>query len=154
MTRSFLLPASCWRRGADGGQRKMTPRTTVAITRRPLSFDAARRAVARPDCGGICVFAGTVRNLNEGRRVSKIRYSAFEGMALRQFKAIAADARKKFGLRAVYIAHRVGLLKVGEASVLCAEASGCRHLIERVKKMAPIWKEEFHGRGKSWVNRT
>jgi molybdopterin synthase catalytic subunit len=133
----------------------------VLITRRPLSFDAARRAVMRPDCGGICVFAGTVRNLNEGRRVSKIRYSAFEAMALRQFKAIAADARKKFGLRAVYIAHRVGLLTLGEASVICAAASphraeafaGCRHLIERVKKMAPIWKEEFHGRGKTWVNR-
>jgi molybdopterin synthase catalytic subunit len=133
----------------------------VVVTRRPLSIEAARRAVTRPDCGGICVFAGTVRNLNEGRRVSKIRYSAFEAMALRQFRTIAAETRKRFGARAVYIAHRVGMLKLGEASVVCAAAAphraeafaGCRHLIECVKKMAPIWKEEFHDRGRTWVGR-
>lgn len=132
----------------------------VLVTRRPLSLEAARKAVARPDCGGICVFAGTVRNRNEGRRVSKIRYSAFEAMALRQFRTIAAEMRKRFGARAVYIAHRVGMLKLGEASVVCAAAAphraeafaGCRHLIERVKKMAPIWKEEFYETGKAWVS--
>ena len=131
------------------------------MTRRVLSLDAARRAVTRPDCGGICVFTGTVRNHNEGRRVSKIRYSAFDAMALRQFRKIAAEARRKFGVKAVYIAHRVGVLGLGVASVVCAAAAphraeafaGCRHLIEQVKKLAPIWKEEFHARGKSWVNR-
>jgi molybdopterin synthase catalytic subunit len=133
----------------------------IIITRRPLSIESARRAVTRPDCGGICVFAGIVRNHNEGRRVSKIRYSAFEAMALRQFRKIAGEARKKFGVRAVYIAHRVGMIRLGEASVICAAAAphraeafaGCRELIERVKKLAPIWKEEFHGGGKTWVNR-
>ena len=132
----------------------------VLITRRPLSLETANRAVTRPDCGGICVFTGTVRNRNEGRRVSKIRYSAFEAMALRQFRAIAAEARKKFGVRAVYIAHRVGMLRLGEASVICAAAAphraeafaGCRHLIERVKKLAPIWKEEFYETGKAWIS--
>lgn len=136
-------------------------RDQVLITRRALSMEAARRAVSRPDCGGVCVFAGTVRDHNEGRRVSKIRYTAFEGMALRQFRKIAGEVRKKFGVRAVYIAHRVGMIRLGGASVICAAAAphraeafaGCRDLIERVKKLAPIWKEEFHGRGKTWVNR-
>lgn len=134
---------------------------TFIVTRRAISVETARRAVTRPDCGAICVFAGTVRDHNEGRRVSKIRYSAFEAMALRQFRAIAAEARRKFGLRAVFIAHRVGMLRLGEASVICAVAAphraesfaGCRHLIERVKELAPIWKEEFHDRGKTWVGR-
>lgn len=133
----------------------------IYITRRPLSLETARRAVTRPDCGGLCVFAGTVRDRNEGRRVSKIRYSAFEAMALRQFRTIAAETRKRFGARAIYIAHRVGMLKLGEASVVCAAAAphraeafaGCRHLIERVKKMAPIWKEEFHSGGRTWIGR-
>jgi molybdopterin synthase catalytic subunit len=133
----------------------------ILVTRRPLSFESARRAVTRDDCGAVCVFAGTVRNLNEGRRVSRIRYSAFEAMALRQFRKIAAEARKKFGLRSVYIAHRVGMLGLRDVSILCAASAphraesfaGCRHLIERVKKLAPIWKEEFHRGGKSWVNR-
>lgn len=134
----------------------------IRITRRPLSLEAARRAVTRPDCGGLCVFAGTVRDRNEGRRVTRIRYSAFEAMALKQFAAIARETRRKFKLGAVYIAHRTGMLRLGEASVICAAAAphraeafaGCRELIERVKKLAPIWKEEFHDRGKTWVGRT
>jgi len=133
----------------------------LLITRRALSIESARRAVTRPDCGGIAVFLGTVRDHNDGRRVSRIRYSAFEAMALKQFRDIARDARKKHGLRAVYVAHRVGMLGLGEASIVCAAAAphraeafaGCRFLIERVKKLAPIWKEEFHGRGKTWINR-
>lgn len=133
----------------------------VLITRRSLSIEAARRAVTRPDCGGVAVFLGTVRDHNEGRRVSRIRYTAFEAMALKQFRKIARDARKKHGVRAAYIAHRVGMLGLGEASIVCAASAphraaafaGCRLLIERVKELAPIWKEEFHGRGKTWVNR-
>jgi len=136
-------------------------RDRFLITRRPLSIEAARRAVTRPDCGGICVFAGTVRDRNEGRRVRKIRYSAFESMALRTFRDIAREARKKFGVRAIYMAHRTGMLKLTEPSVVVAASAphraeafaGCRHLIERVKKISPIWKEEFHPGGKAWVNR-
>lgn len=139
----------------------MPSKVTVVVTRRVLSIDAARRAVSRPDCGGICLFLGTVRDRNEGRRVRKIRYSAFEAMVLRTFREIAREAREKFGVRAVYMAHRTGMLKLEEASVLVAASAphrgeafaGCRHLIERVKKLSPIWKEEFHDRGKSWVNR-
>jgi molybdopterin synthase catalytic subunit len=139
----------------------MPSNVTVLVNRQALSPVAALRAVTRPDCGGICVFLGTVRDRNEGRRVRKIRYSAFEAMVLRTFRAIAREARKKFGVRAVYMAHRTGMLRLKEASVLVAASAphraeafaGCRHLIERVKKISPIWKEEFHDRGKRWVNR-
>src|SRR6058998_646097 len=95
----------------------------ILITRRHLSVDAARRAVTRPDCGGICVFLGTVRDRNGGRRVRKIRYSAFEAMVLRTFRSIAREARRKFGVRAVYMAHRTGMLKLAEASVLVAASA-------------------------------
>lgn len=133
----------------------------IQITRRPLSIEAARRAVTRPDCGGVCVFLGTVRNANDGKRVQRISYTAFREMALATFRKIAAEARAKFGARAVYIAHRTGTLRPPEASVIVAVAAphraeafaGCRHAIERLKKISPIWKEEFYARGKAWVNR-
>lgn len=122
-------------------------------------MDAAFRAVARPDCGGICVFLGTVRNHHDGRRVRRIRYSAFEAMALRTFREMAAEARKRFGVRAVYIAHRTGTLRFTEPSVICAAAAvhraeafkAARWIIDRLKKISPIWKEEFYSRGKAWI---
>jgi len=133
----------------------------ILITPRPLSFEAARRAVTRPDCGGVCIFLGTVRNANEGKRVTRISYTAFREMALATFRRIAAEARAKFGARSVYIAHRTGTLRPTDASVIVAVASphraeafaACRHAIERLKRISPIWKEEFTARGKSWVNR-
>jgi len=133
----------------------------VLITTRPLSLEASRSAVTRPDCGGLCFFLGTVRNTNEGKRVTRISYTAFRDMALKTFRKIAAESRAKFGARAVYIAHRTGMLRPPDASVLIAVAAphraeafaACRHAIERLKKISPIWKEEFTARGKAWVNR-
>ncbi|MBI4566029.1 MAG: molybdenum cofactor biosynthesis protein MoaE [Planctomycetes bacterium] len=131
------------------------------ITRRPLSIDRAYRAVLRPDCGGVCVFVGTVRNTHDAKRVRNISYTAFAEMALRTFRRFAVEARRKHGCRAVYVAHRTGVLKFTEASVIVAASAphraeafaGCRLIIERLKKIAPIWKEEFYSRGKAWIGR-
>lgn len=129
------------------------------ITKKPLSIDRAYRSILRPDCGGVCLFVGTVRNHHDGKRVRKISYTAFEAMALKTFRQIAAEAKKKFGVKAVYIAQRTGTLRFKDASVVVAASAphraeafaGCRHLIERLKKISPIWKEEFYTRGKAWL---
>ena len=57
------------------------------------------------------------------------------------------------------ILHRVGPLAVGETSVFIAVASAhrrealaaCAWAIDRVKKLAPIWKKEFYQDGASWI---
>ncbi len=129
------------------------------VTGRPLSVDAAYRAVRRHDCGAVDVFVGTVRNVNDGRTVRRMRYSAFAEMTLREFAAIASAARRRWRIGTVYIAHRTGTLQLGEASVVIALSAphraeafaACRFAIERLKKMAPIWKEEFYARGKAWI---
>lgn len=133
---------------------------TFRIGARPLSIDAAYRAVRRPDCGAVCLFAGTVRNLNEGKRVRRMRYSAFAEMAKRGFADIAASARKRWKVGAVWIAHRTGTLRIGDASVVIAVSSphraesfaACRFAIERLKRLAPIWKEEYYASGKAWIS--
>jgi molybdopterin synthase catalytic subunit len=130
---------------------------TFKITDQPLSIDEAYRAVVREDCGAVCVFVGTVRNHHEGKLVRAIDYSAFREMAEKEFAKIAAEAPAA-GLW--YIAHRVGKLLPTDASVIIAVSAphraeafeACRYAIERLKKLAPIWKEEFYDAGKAWIS--
>ncbi|MFN3485039.1 MAG: molybdenum cofactor biosynthesis protein MoaE [Planctomycetota bacterium] len=131
------------------------------VTPEPLSLDAAWAAVRRPDCGAVAFFVGTVRDRHEGRRVERLSYTAFAEMAEKEFGRIAREARRRWTVGEVYVAHRTGLLEVGEASVLVAVSAphraeafeACRFVIEELKKTAPIWKEEFYaGGGKAWVS--
>jgi molybdopterin synthase catalytic subunit len=130
------------------------------VTTDPLSIDEAYAAVRRDDCGAVAFFVGTVRDHHEGRKVVKITYSAFKEMAEKEFAKIGAEAHSRWKCGAVYIAHRTGPLLIGEASVVIAVSSAhraeafeaCRHAIEALKKLAPIWKEEFYDSGKAWIN--
>jgi molybdopterin synthase catalytic subunit len=130
------------------------------VTTEPLSIDEAYAAVRRDDCGAIALFAGVVRNHHDGKKVLKISYTAFEAMALKEFERIAAEIAATGKVGATYIAHRTGRLEIGDASVVIAVSSphraeafeGCRHAIEALKKLAPIWKEEFTEQGKNWVS--
>lgn len=130
------------------------------VTTEPLSLDEAYSAVRRDDCGAVALFVGTVRNHHEGKQVTRISYSAFQEMAVKEFAAIAAEATARWKAGSVYIAHRTGTLAIGDASVVIAVSAvhraeaieACRHAIEALKKMAPIWKEEFYETGKAWIS--
>ncbi len=130
------------------------------VTTEPLSIDEAYAAVRRDDCGAVALFAGVVRDHHDGKKVLSISYSAFQEMAEKEFARIAEEARARWKLGAVWIAHRTGALGIGDASVVIAVSSAhraeafeaCRHAIEALKKMAPIWKEEFTETGRSWVS--
>lgn len=132
---------------------------TVDIGRRKLSVDRAFRAIVRDDCGGVAIFAGTVRSPNEDRAVLKISYTGFTAMIKTELAKIAREAAKKWPRGCTYLAHRLGTLKPGEPSVIVAVSrphraeafDACRYLIEQLKKRAPIWKEEFHRGGRRWV---
>ena len=130
------------------------------VTTDPLSIDEAYAAVRRDDCGAVALFVGTVRDHHEGKAVVSISYSAFREMAEKEFARIAAEAAARWKVGAVYVAHRTGKLEIGDASVVIAVSSAhraeafeaCRHAIEALKKMAPIWKEEFYDSGKAWIS--
>lgn len=130
------------------------------VTTEPLSIDEAYAAVRRPDCGAIALFVGAVRDHHDGKKVVKISYSAFREMAEKEFAKIGAEAAARWKTGAVYIAHRTGALQIGDASVVIAVSSAhraeafdaCRHAIEALKQLAPIWKEEFYETGKAWIS--
>jgi molybdopterin synthase catalytic subunit len=115
--------------------------------------------VSAPDRGAVATFAGVVRDHNLGRRVLRLEYHAYEPMADREIAAIAAEAGARFPGTCVAIVHRLGVLEVGEISVLVAAAAphrrealaACAWAIDEVKSRAPIWKKEHGEGGASWL---
>jgi molybdopterin synthase catalytic subunit len=109
--------------------------------------------------GAVVTFLGTVRGLNQGRRVLYLEYEAFEPLALRAFATIRDEARARWPSARVAFHHRVGRLELGEVSVGIAASSphraeafaACRYVIERIKQIAPVWKREFFEGGDVWI---
>jgi molybdopterin synthase catalytic subunit len=109
--------------------------------------------------GAKVVFVGTVRGSNAGRSVTHLVYEAYEPLAVRILEKIGAEAEAYWPTAKVVLHHRVGRVRVGEASVAIVAASphraeafsACRYTIERLKQIAPIWKHEFFTGGDVWI---
>jgi molybdopterin synthase catalytic subunit len=137
----------------------MAQRITVTLTAEALSLDAAFRAVCLPECGGIAMFVGTTRNHSDGHHVEVLEYEAYEELAGKELERLAQAAVQRHGLRAAYLAHRLGVVPVAEASVIVAASAahraeafaGCRELIDELKRTVPIWKKERWTGGGRWV---
>lgn len=131
------------------------------LTREPIDAAALVRDVARPAHGAILLFLGVVREVNDGRGVTGIEYSAYEAMAASELQAIASEAVHRFGSADVVIVHRLGELGLEEASVGIAVAHAhrddayqlSRWTIEELKRRVPIWKREHYVDGtREWVD--
>jgi molybdopterin synthase catalytic subunit len=113
-------------------------------------------AAAPPNCGALAFFAGVVRNTHEGRAVTGIRYHAHAPLAEARLLEIETEAARRFEA-VVRLAHAIGELQVGDASVVVVAWSGhraeafaaCRWAIDTIKTAVPIWKEERYADGES-----
>jgi molybdopterin synthase catalytic subunit len=137
----------------------MTPHTRLVRDR--IDPTALLRLVSGPANGAILLFLGVVREVNEGRAVTGIEYSAYEGMADRELGEIATEAARRFGVANIAIEHRLGELALEEASVGIAVAhphrdeayAASRWVIEELKRRVPIWKREQYADGtREWVD--
>jgi molybdopterin synthase catalytic subunit len=133
------------------------------LVREPIEANALLRLVSRPANGAVLLFLGIVRELNDGRAVTGIEYSAYEPMAERELATIAAEAAERFGTTDLAIEHRLGELALEEASVGIAVAHAhraeaydvSRWVIEEIKRRVPIWKREHYADGtREWVDPT
>ena len=134
---------------------------TARLTREPIDPAALVREVAGPANGAILLFLGVVRDVNDGRAVTGIDYSAYESMAEREMRDIVGEAAERFGTGDLVIEHRLGELALEEASVGIAVAHPrrggayevSRWLIEELKRRVPIWKREQYVDGtREWVD--
>jgi adenylyltransferase/sulfurtransferase len=126
-----------------------------------LDESTLRAELSDPTCGGYAAFEGWVRDHNEGRRVRRLEYEAFEPLAIKEGERIIAEAIAQFGVARAACVHRIGALEVGEKAVWVGVTArhrdeafrACRYIIDEVKHRVPIWKKEHYESGDSgWVN--
>ncbi len=131
----------------------------VLLTRDELDRDDLIRRVAHPSAGAIVTFEGVVRDHARGRAVEFLEYEAYAEMAESRMRAIAEEAKTRWGTERIAIAHRFGRMAVGEISVIIVVASphraeafdACRFIIDTLKTTVPIWKKEIGPDGAEWV---
>jgi molybdopterin synthase catalytic subunit len=117
------------------------------------------REVASDDAGAIATFTGTTRARSRGREVVRLEYEAYEGMAEAEMERIANDLKERHSLVEVAIHHRVGVVGVGETSVVIAVSSAhradalaaCAEAIDTLKGSVPLWKKEIYVGGEEWI---
>jgi molybdopterin synthase catalytic subunit len=132
----------------------------VELVHEAIDVAALEREIKAGGDGAVCVFDGIVRDNTRGRATLHLDYEAYEEMALKQMRELAAQAVEKFGVRDVTLVHRLGRLVVGETSVLIVVASAhrgaafeaCRWVIDTLKKTVPIWKKEQFVDGAVWAD--
>lgn len=127
----------------------------------PIDVGRLRASLGDPACGAYAAFEGWVRDHNEGRRVRRLQYEAFEALAVREGERIIAEALSAYGIEHARCVHRVGELAIGELAVWVGVSSrhrdeafrACRYIIDEVKHRLPIWKKEhYHDGDSGWVN--
>jgi molybdopterin synthase catalytic subunit len=131
----------------------------LEVRDQPLSVDEVLVVVSDPGAGGTCVFVGTVRDVDSGKVVTELDYTAHPTVS-KVFSEIADEVAASYPVSALAAVHRVGELKVGDIAVVVAAAAphrgeafaACRRLIDELKIRAPIWKHQrFDDGGEEWV---
>ncbi len=131
----------------------------MTIGRDPIDVSVLEREVGAPNAGAIVTFAGTTRSDNAGRIVLRLEYEAYESMALAEMRKLAREAGQRWKIVRIAIAHRVGVVEIGETSVAIAVSAAhrgeafeaCRFAIDRLKEIVPIWKKEHFEGGEIWI---
>jgi len=131
----------------------------LRLTAEPIVLDELLAAVADPKAGAVVVFIGMTRDNNEGRDVERLEYEAYAGMAEKELEKITGEARARWAIARIAVAHRTGVVPIGMASVVIAVSSAhrgdafeaARFTIDRLKQVVPIWKKEFFAGGAVWI---
>jgi len=131
------------------------------LVREPLVPAQIEERVQHPACGATVCFTGSTREENRGKRVVRLEYEAFEKMTGPEMQRIFERCRaEQQGARLrMLVAHRVGVVEVGEPSVVIAVASphraqafaAARFLIDELKRTLPVWKKEIYADGEHWI---
>jgi len=126
----------------------------IDASKEKIDILKAEKFLSSSNFGAIIYFVGTVRDLNENKKVTGITYDSRDKMVIKSFEEIYKDADLKLKIRdkAVFIEHVKGYVSVKEKSIIIGV--GCKHrdeayilsrfIIEEIKKRTPIWKKEHY----------
>ena len=134
----------------------------IDLKKEKIEVKKAENFVSSSKFGASLIFKGTVRNINDNKKVTGITYDSHDAMVIKSFEEIynEVDQKLKIKDKAVFIEHVKGYLDLGEISIIIAVA--CPHrdetyilsrfIIEEIKKRSPIWKKEHYENEKSeWL---
>ncbi len=134
-----------------------SPRDELLLTDAPIDEAEANPGGLDGGVGGVVIFRGVVRRLEEGRVIAALEYTAHREMAEHQFRLILAEAHRRWPLKRLRVVHRLGAVAVGETSLLVrVEAAhrgeafaAAQFIIDELKQKVPIWKDAFRGPGRA-----
>lgn len=138
----------------------MTLVLRAVVTEQPISLAEHEDLVSHRSAGAIVGFIGRIRDHDDGRKVSRLEYSAHPSAAQVIAEVAAGTAEQGSEVRAVAASHRVGVLQIGEAALVVAVAadhrqaafSACANLVDTIKTRLPVWKHQFFDDGtEEWV---
>ncbi|KAI0886115.1 Molybdopterin biosynthesis MoaE [Annulohypoxylon maeteangense] len=131
----------------------------VALTNQHLSINDVMDRVRSPHAGALVMFAGTTRDNFAGKLVKELQYSAYNPLALRTMLSICKAIHAEHGLISIAMIHRLGIVPIGEESILIAVSAPHRQAawrageraLEDCKERVEVWKrEEFDGEEGIW----
>jgi molybdopterin synthase catalytic subunit len=122
----------------------------VTITTEPINEAAmfAQRAMSA-EVGAAVYFLGLVRGTEGNASIKALEYETFQRMAEHQLQLLCDAVAKRLPLEGIRLVHRVGAVKVGEASLWIEVTArhreeafaACQWLIDEMKRVVPIWKK-------------
>ena len=131
----------------------------IEITEQQLNAEIITNLVRRDSNGAVVTFLGNTRDNFEGKDVIRLEYEAYVKMAVKKLEEIRQEMMQEFGIEDIAISHRIGVVDIGETSLVVAVASphrteafqACHKVVDRVKEIVPIWKKEVYADGSRWV---
>lgn len=133
----------------------------IELTNSPLDPARLLAQVTSSRAGAVVLFLGVTREFTRGRQTLWLDYEAYGEMARMKLEELEAEARKRWPIADCVIVHRLGRVDLAEASVAIAVAAPHRGdafdagewLIDTLKEIVPIWKQEHWADGSSeWVH--
>jgi len=118
----------------------------IKLTEEDFSIEDTIEKMKKREDGTIVTFLGVVRD----DKIKGLKIECYLEMAEKELEKLEEMARKKFDVNDIVIIHRYGRLKVKDNILLISISSAhrksafraCEYLIDKIKKIVPIWKEE------------
>ena len=132
----------------------------VFVTDQVISASELAKLVSGDKSGAVVTFSGDVRNHDGGKQVSALSYEIHPS-AQEVLSSIASEVSSRFAVNEVAVAHRYGVIPIGECAFAVAVSAdhreaafdACSALVNTVKEKLPIWKhQEFIDGTDQWVN--
>ncbi|SNR99990.1 molybdopterin synthase subunit MoaE [Methylobacillus rhizosphaerae] len=122
--------------------------------------EIAQLRLQYPMAGAVVAFVGQVRDLNDGKAVSRLTLEHYPGMTEKSLATIIEQAMQRWPLLDATVIHRVGELPPQAQIVLVAVASAhrgdafaaCEFIMDYLKTEAPFWKREATSEGTVWLD--